>query len=74
MKNITLSVPEDIIRKSREYAKKHGTTLNEMVRQFLTVTVSREEKTYLNDIDQHLNTYGVKTRSLQYKRDDLHER
>ena len=33
--NITLSIPDDVIMNAREYAKKHGTSLNQMIRDHL---------------------------------------
>ena len=33
--NITLSIPDDVVANAREYAKKHGTSLNQMVRDHL---------------------------------------
>ena len=33
--NITLSIPDDVVVNAREYAKKHGTSLNQMIREHL---------------------------------------
>ncbi|MBX9578566.1 MAG: hypothetical protein K2W97_08865 [Chthoniobacterales bacterium] len=46
MKNITLSIEDDIIALARSYAQQHHTTLNQLVRDFLKqkVTVSTDEK------------------------------
>jgi len=33
--NITLSADPELIRRAREYAKEHGTTLNQLVREHL---------------------------------------
>ena len=33
--NITLSIPDEIVVNAREYAKRHGTSLNQMVRDHL---------------------------------------
>lgn len=44
--NITLSADETLIRKSRDYARRHNTTLNSLVRGYLeqiTSEMSREE-------------------------------
>lgn len=35
MKNLTLSADEDLIAKARTYAQARGTTLNQMVREYL---------------------------------------
>ena len=33
--NITLSIPDDVASNAREYAKRHGTSLNQVVRDHL---------------------------------------
>ena len=33
--NITLSIPDEIVANAREYAKTHGTSLNQMIRDHL---------------------------------------
>jgi hypothetical protein len=35
MKNVTLSIPEELLAMSREYAARHQTTLNQLVRDML---------------------------------------
>ena len=39
MQNITLSLDEDILKAGREYAKKHKTSLNSLIRRLLEQTV-----------------------------------
>ncbi|MFP4430395.1 MAG: DUF6364 family protein [Spirochaetaceae bacterium] len=44
--NITLSADEDLVENAREYARRHGTSLNQMVRDYLrtlTAAETREE-------------------------------
>ena len=33
--NITLSIPEEAVKSARNYAEKHGTSLNQMVKEHL---------------------------------------
>ena len=33
--NITLSIPDDIVANAREYAKRHATSLDKMIRDYL---------------------------------------
>jgi len=35
MKNLTLSIDDELLEKSREYAAKQGTSLNGLIRHFL---------------------------------------
>jgi len=44
--NITLSAEEGLIRKTREYAARHGTSMNNMIREYMkqmTGSRSRDE-------------------------------
>ena len=42
--NITLAVDEEIVKKAREYAKKHGTTLNALIREHLQLISDNERR------------------------------
>jgi hypothetical protein len=44
MKNITLAIEEDVLRGARRYAAEHDTTVNALVREYLTRLVNFEEK------------------------------
>ena len=44
MKNITLSVEEEVLKDVRRYAAERGTTVNALVRQFLTEIAGRDER------------------------------
>ena len=76
MKNVTLSIPDDILRKSREYANKQGTTLNQMIRIFLTKTINADDDDFENKIKKSIEVIGkVDTTKLKnFSRGDLYER
>ena len=44
MKNITLAMDEKVLREARRYAAKHDTTVNALVRDFLTRLATQEDK------------------------------
>ena len=73
MKNLTLSIPDDLLKKSREYAAKHGTSLNKLVRTLLQSTVVRDQKEIINDLFEHMDKTKVKT-NIKWTRDELYER
>jgi len=73
MKNITLSIPDELLRKSREYAKKQGKSLNDMVRELLRKTINENKYDYLNVIEDSLEEMGIDTR-IPFKREELYER
>lgn len=74
MKNVTLSLPDETLRKIREYAKNHGTTLNEMVREYLKRTINEQNQEFEVRIHQSLDQMGVDTANVKFTRDELHER
>ena len=75
MKNVTLSIPDDILRRSREYAKKHGLTFNQMIRNLLKQTISDKNEDLTSRLDQIIDTMGVDTRKMkEHSREDLYER
>ena len=61
MKNKTLSIPEDLLIKSREYATKHGTSLNKFIREFLKQVVQSEDKSTIDKLLEKSDSYSVKT-------------
>jgi hypothetical protein len=44
MKNITLSVEEEVLERARVYAAKHRTTVNRLVREHLQQLARREDR------------------------------
>ncbi len=40
MANVTLSIDDDVLKRSREYARAHGVSLNAMIRDLLERAVS----------------------------------
>ena len=73
MKNITLSIPDDLLMKSREYASTHGTSLNNLIRKLLRITVMTERKKGLESLFEHMDKVKVST-SKKWTREELYER
>ena len=44
MKNITLAIEEEILRQARRYAAEHDTTVNSLVRDYLSSLVDFEDR------------------------------
>jgi hypothetical protein len=74
MKNVTLSMPDDLLSKSREYAEKHGTTLNEMIRDYLKKTVKSDQSDFIKRLEVLQQQVQVKTKGVRFDRDELYER
>lgn len=74
MKNVTLSMPDDLLTKSRDYAEKHGTTLNEMIREYLKKTVKSDRSDFIKRLELLQQQVRIKTKGVRFDRDELYER
>jgi plasmid stability protein len=73
MKNVTLSLPDDLLAKSREYAKEHNTSINQMIRDFLTSSVMKKQQNALDTLFEHMDSTKVEM-SEKWTREELYER
>ncbi len=74
MKNVTLSLPDDLLRKSREYASKQGTSLNELIRTLLRRQVSPEENDPIGKLIGHTQSLSIQTKGWKWNRTDIYDR
>jgi plasmid stability protein len=49
MKNITISLDDEILKAGREYAKRHNTSLNSLIRKLLAQTVLPKSQNWLEE-------------------------
>ncbi len=73
MKNVTLSIPENLLLKSRKYAEMHGTNLNSLIRTLLKNTVLKEEVVGLKSLFNQMDSIKV-AKSEKWTREELYER
>jgi len=73
MKNVTLSMPEDLIEKARAYAKANGTSMNEMIRELLRLRVEKKEESLRERLAKYQDTLGIDTK-IKINREDLYDR
>jgi hypothetical protein len=74
MKNVTLSIPDDLLLKSREYAKQHGSTLNEFIRTLLRQAETPPGNDPVQKLIDNSKRLGVSTLNQKWKRDELYDR
>lgn len=77
MKNITLAIDEDILDKARVVAAQKRTTVNAMVREFLTEIAGSDEKRARarRDLLRLMQTSeGRMAPNARFDREDSHER
>ncbi len=74
MKNITLSLPDELLEQSRSYAQQHGTSLNELVRQLLRTQIHFRRQNPLEAFLRHTQHFSLKTKGSNWSRTDIYDR
>lgn len=76
MKNITLNVDEKVLAAARRYAAEHDSSVNAMVREFLTDIANREDRAAQarSRIKQLSRKSRGRIGAKTWTRDELHER
>jgi plasmid stability protein len=72
MRNITLSIDDDLLEKGREYARSHNISLNALVRKLLKQAVVREEGNWLDDMFKLMDRANVSSEGKRWTRDELY--
>ena len=76
MKNITLSIDEDVLNAVRRHAAEHHSTVNALVREYLTNLAQHEDraKTARKRLRQLSQQSDGRLGRKTWSRKDLHER
>jgi len=72
MKNITLSIHEELLAMSTEYASRHQTTLNQLVRDMLKKVV--QQKNLVDNLLEKSEQFAVSTKGTSFNRDEVYDR
>lgn len=72
MPNITISLDDDLIKESRDYAKKHNTSLNNLIRVLLKKTVSSSGSNWLDECFRLMDQANINSDGLKWSREDLY--
>jgi len=73
MPNITISLDEELIKRGREYAAKHNTSINALIRKYLQQTVESQTDDWLAECFELMNTTGADSKGKQWEREDLYD-
>ena len=74
MSNITLSIPDEVLKEVREYARKNNTSLNALIRQFLEKSFKKPKKSSLNEFFAIADRKHASSKGKKWKREELYER
>ena len=72
MKNITLSIDEDILQAGREYARVHDMSFNVLVRKLIEQTVVPQKDKWLSDTFSLMDKINVSSQGIKWTRDELY--
>lgn len=73
MKNITLSIDEELLKQGRLYAKGHGMSLNKLVRRLLRQTVTLERKDWAAECFKVMDDANGHSGGKTWCREDLYD-
>jgi len=74
MANVTISLSDDLLKAGREYAQRHGTSLNALVRELLGKTVSHSGSKWPDAFLAAIGRAHGNSRGWQWNRDEIYER
>jgi hypothetical protein len=72
MKNITLSLDEGTLEAGRDYARRHQTTLNSLVRELLVKTVLADRNAGVREMFRLMDQHPGNSQGLRWNREDLY--
>jgi hypothetical protein len=72
MKNITLSIDEETLDAGREYAQRHQTTLNGLVRDLLVKTVLADRKAAVTEMFRLMDAHPGNSKGRRWTREELY--
>jgi len=72
MKNVTLSIEEDILQAGREYARVNNMSFNVLVRKLIEQTVIQEKKQWLDDTFSLMDKLNISSKSQKWTREELY--
>jgi len=72
MKNITLSIDDDILQAGREYARDHNISFNVLVRRLVEQTVVKKNDSWLQDTFSLMDTVSISSGNEKWTREELY--
>ena len=73
--NLTLSVKEDVLKKARAAARARGTSVNQLVREFLeSLGGLGEPEREIDEFRRLSESAGGRSRGWEFDRDEIHGR
>ena len=76
MANLTLSIPDEVLRQARIEALKRGTSVNELVRTYLASLAGSDERirAAMDRVLESSARYHGRIRGGRFRREDVYDR
>ncbi len=71
MANLTLSIPDELLKRGRSYAQARGTSLNALVRELLNESISSPDSSVDSMIERLRHSAGD-SKGVKIAREELH--
>lgn len=73
MKNVTLSLDENLVKTGREYAKKFNMSLNTLIRKLLSQTVNNSSGNWMDECFLLMDKANGRSSGKKWTREDLYD-
>jgi plasmid stability protein len=73
MPNITISLDEDLLKSGRQYAEKHHTSVNALIRNLLEQTVKNDSAQWVEECFSLMDRANARSKGKTWKREDLYD-
>jgi hypothetical protein len=73
MPNITISIDENLLKSGRQYAEKHRTSVNALIRNLLEQTVKADSTQWLDECFALMDRAQARSRGKRWRREELYD-
>ena len=73
MSNVTLSIPEGLLKEGRKYAQKQNTSLNALIREVLQKLVQKKNAPNMDNYFKLVNKLRINSRGWKFNREEIYE-
>ncbi len=73
MKNITLSMDEELLKAGKKYAREHNTSFNALIRDLVKRTVCPDCSDWFADLKKKIDEAGGRSDGTPWKREEAYD-
>ena len=73
MRNVTISLDDDLLKECRAYARQNHTTLNALIRRKLTESVSERSSAWVDELFANMDRAHANSGGWRWKRAELYD-